>query len=93
MLAAMLEAANAVENDERAWQHADLVRVAFTTAGTVLHEIQQTRYPELARAVREIRNAAGAIRADRALLTQGDEIQRYFDRAADVLRGMLEVGI
>jgi hypothetical protein len=89
----LLEAAAAIQLDERSTTHADILRAAMIQASSAIADIQRARYPNLGGAVTELRHAAKSIRADRELLLQAEAVQRFFDRASDVLRGMAEVGL
>ena len=66
---------------------ARLVTDAFVTASDLLQTLQDRGQPALTDRAAEARQAAAAIRADRPLRDQGDEVQRFFERAAAALRG------
>lgn len=67
---------------------ARVARHAFVVAAEVMGTLQAERYPHLDRATGEARVAALAIRTDRSFVAQGDEVQRFFERAHDVVRAM-----
>jgi hypothetical protein len=85
--------ADRLQADPRASNHAEIARSAFVATAEAISEIQTARYPALERAAGELRDAATMIRPNRRLLSQAVAIQRFFDRASDVLRGMAEVGL
>jgi hypothetical protein len=90
--AELLEQADILQIDGLATTHSDIARSAFASATEAIAEVQRVRYPELAGAIRDLRDAVQAIRPDQLLLDQRSSIQNFFDRASDVLRGMAEVG-
>lgn len=67
---------------------ARIARDAFLMAADCVSRLQQDRYANLKRAAEEMKEAAAAVRPDRPLLDQDEEIQRFFQRAYDVLRAM-----
>jgi hypothetical protein len=89
----LLEAANTIQEAPLGTDHADMVRAAALSASAALMDIQRARYPDLAGAVTELGQAAKAIRADQVLLDQTDVIQQFFDRASDVLRAIVAIGL
>ena len=68
---------------------ARVARHAFVVAAEVMATLQAERYPHLDRATAEAREAARGVRTDRSLVAQGDEVQRFFERAHDVVRAMM----
>jgi hypothetical protein len=67
---------------------ASIARESFLMAADCVSRLQQHRYAHLQRAAEEMKEAAAAVRPDRPLLDQDEEIQRFFQRAYDVLRAM-----
>ncbi len=68
---------------------ARIARHAFVVAAEVMVTLQAAHYPHLDRATAEAREAALSVRTDRSLVAQGDEVQRFFERAHDVVRAMM----
>lgn len=90
--AELLEQADILQIDALATTHSDIARRAFAAATEVIADVQRVRYPELAGAIRDLRDAVQAIRPELPLLDQKSSVQNFFDRTSDVLRGMAEVG-
>lgn len=67
---------------------AQVARDAFATASAAISLLQRSRFPELERAATMAADDARELRSDRPLAQQRMSIDRYFDSAADVLRGM-----
>jgi hypothetical protein len=67
---------------------ASIARESFVMAADCVSRLQQYRYAHLQRAAEEMKEAAAAVRPDRPLLEQDEEVQRFFQRAYDVLRAM-----
>ena len=67
---------------------ARIARDSFVMAADCVSRLQQYRYAHLQGAAEEMKEAATAVRPDRPLLVQDEEIQRFFQRAYDVLRAM-----
>jgi hypothetical protein len=67
---------------------ASIARESFLMAADCVSRLQQYRYAHLQRAAEEMKEAATAVRPDRPLLDQDEEVQRFFQRAYDVLRAM-----
>ena len=87
-VAALRERADAMQRDAGSTDHAQQAREAFLLAADLLQAIQEGAHPGLTDRVGEVRQAATAVRADRRLLDQTAEVQRFFDGAAAALRGM-----
>jgi hypothetical protein len=57
----------------------------------VIARLQRDRFAHLERAAAELQRAASAIHADVPLTLQTKALERYFERASDVLRAMAEM--
>lgn len=73
-------------------QRAAIARDAFVRVSDAMAELQRHQYAHLERAVAEVSEAAGAVRADTTLVAQRELVLRFFERAYDVLRAMAEPG-
>ncbi|HEY7568955.1 MAG TPA: hypothetical protein VH762_15355 [Gemmatimonadaceae bacterium] len=91
--AELTEAAYIIDRPEREAMHGETLRNALRSATGVLAELQRDRYPELANDISDLQEATRTLRDDRPLTTQTVEVQRCFDRANVVLRGMIEEGL
>jgi hypothetical protein len=80
--------ADSLEFHPTAPGHAHAVRNAFLGTADALGAIQRREFPALAHAAEELRVAAWAITAGRPLREQGTAIDRFFDRASELLRAM-----
>jgi hypothetical protein len=86
--AGLLDASDLLEGATNASTHPNIAREAFLLAADAVSRLQLDRYAHLERAAGEMREAAAALRPDRPLLDQGEAVQRFFERAYDVLRAM-----
>lgn len=71
-------------------RHADFTRKAFLSLSGLIGTVEQRLARDLENEVAEVRRAAGAIRADEALLSQRDRVQEFFERSATVVRQLSE---
>ena len=79
---------DSLERHPRAPNHADVVRKAFVGTARTLTTLERRHYPHLERAAEEVRVAAWAMTAGRPLEEQGAAVDRFFDRASDLMRAM-----
>ncbi|HEX6058898.1 MAG TPA: hypothetical protein VFZ11_07740 [Gemmatimonadaceae bacterium] len=79
--------ADALMRDEQSTHHARFTHDAFTRAAAIMNDLQR-RHPGAADAVSESRRAAQAVRAETPLLEQREDVRRFFERAADAVRGL-----
>lgn len=87
-LAEIRERADAMQRNPASTEHALQAREAFLLASGLMRQIQEARFTALAAEVREVNEAATALKADRRLLAQASEVQRFFERAAHAVREM-----
>jgi hypothetical protein len=66
-----------------------IARKALIMAAAATTELQQRRYPHLARAASSLEAAAAGFRTDRKLADQHDAIALYFDAVNDALMPMI----
>lgn len=91
--AAFQAKADRIQADPQAMQHAEQVRDVFMSAADLMSAAQTDRWPqaaELREQIVEVRSAGGAMNAERPLLDQTAVVERFFDRAAVVVRTMSE---
>jgi hypothetical protein len=63
----------------------------FRELADAVMKLQRDRFAHLERAAAQFRSAADVIQNDVPLELQAVAVERYFDRASDVLRGMAEM--
>ena len=66
-------------------------RAAFIAAAEIVTIVQRKNYAHLEQATTRLRDAARAIRLNRPLREQRDEIESFFQRASDAVQGMTAV--
>ena len=67
-------------------RHADMTRAAFTAAAEAMRSLPSAGGASTQ--LQGVTRAAGAVRADRHMLDQKNQIQAFFDAARDALRAM-----
>lgn len=77
-----------LRKESDAKQEAAVTRDAFATASAAMTQLQEANFPELAQAATSLADDARQLDSDRPLDQQRDSVDRYFESAADVLRGM-----
>ena len=87
-LSEIRQRADALQRDPASTEHALQAREAFVMASALMEQMQQARFSGLASQVREVSDAATAIRPDQPLLRQAGEVQRFFERSANAVREM-----
>lgn len=80
--------AQKIQNDPTATNHANTIKSAGTKLANVLQKIQKQQYPNAAQDVEEMKTAANNIDGSVLTLQQKDQINKFFNEAADVLRKM-----
>jgi hypothetical protein len=88
-LAAVHGQATALQANVRSTTHADSARAAFVRLASLLAVIQSRQFPDRATEVSLVPQAAKQLDPDRPLLEQREAVQRFLDRSADALRGMV----
>ena len=83
-------AANKIQRDPLAGTHANSIKAAGARLAVILGKLQEAEYPELGAEVQEVKTAVENINVDVLTLNQKDQIIKFFDEAADVLRRMSE---
>lgn len=92
-LQAFRRTAQRIQSNPEATAHSNQVRDVFMSAANLMTAMQQDRWPDdadMRSALEEARTAAGALNRDRPLLEQLSAVRQFFDRAAIVLREMVE---
>lgn len=82
------EVAKVIKNDKFDTSHANSISEGANILTNVLENMQQAKYPELAKEVAELRNASDSIKPDVLTLDQDDNIKTFFSKAADLLNKM-----
>ena len=82
------KSAEKITNDPTAPSHANTIKDAGTKLADILENMQQENFPDLSQDVEEVKTAANNIKPDVQTLQQKDQINKFFDEAADVLRKM-----
>jgi hypothetical protein len=91
-LDSLRQRADDLERNAGSTNHARYAREAFVAAAGVMSAIQQQRYPNLSSQVSAVRQAAESVQPGTLLLEQKTQVQQFFDRAADAMRGMTNAG-
>lgn len=78
----------AIEDNPTAPTHANSIKNAGTKLAGILQKMQQEKFPDLAKDVQEMKTAAGNIDGSVQTLEQKEQINKFFNEAADVLRKM-----
>lgn len=81
------EKADSLQRNPQSNQHAGQARDAFIGATAIMEELRARR-PNITDQVRQARDAAESLRERGQLLEQRAEVQRFFERAAEVLRNI-----
>lgn len=80
--------AKAIQDDPTGQNHANKIKQAGTKLANILQKMQQEKYPDLSNDVEEVKTAANNIDGSQQTLQQKDQINKFFNEAADVLRKM-----
>jgi hypothetical protein len=68
--------------------HANSIRAAADILATVLQNIQQAEFPNLANQASEVKDAAGSITPEDLTLDQKQDVKSFFNQAASLLEQM-----
>lgn len=80
--------AQAITQDPMAVTHANTIKSAGTKLANILQNMQQEQFPNLSSDVQEVQTAASNIDGSVQTLNQKDQVNKFFNEAADVLRKM-----
>lgn len=80
--------AQVITQNPQATDHANSIKSAGTKIADALGKIQQEKFPDLSQDVEEVRTAVQGIDTSTLTLEQKDQINGFFNEAADVLRKM-----
>jgi hypothetical protein len=80
--------ADALQRNEESTNHSRYARDAFAQAASIMDDLRQRQYPNVANEVTQVREAAQAIKPGQLLLEQDDEVRRFFERSGAALRAM-----
>lgn len=83
------QSAQAIQTDASSDQHANHVKNAFTSAANVFGQIQN-QYPDADVKVEDIQEKANEVDANKLLTEQKDEVEGFFEKAADAIEKMEE---
>ena len=87
-MTALRNYADTLEQDRASTTHARQARAAFVSLGGLMSAMQQSRFPDLAPTMADVRGAAAAVDVTRPLLEQRTTVKEFFDRAAAAVRRM-----
>lgn len=82
------EDAQQITQNPQATNHANKIKDAGTKIASVLEKLQKEKFPELSNDVEEVKTAANKINASVSTLEQKNNINSFFNEAADVLKRM-----
>lgn len=80
--------ANAITEDPAALNHAEKIKNAGNTVAQSLKKIQMQKYPDLENSVSELENSLASITPATKTLEQKDVIQKFYNKAGEVLTNM-----
>lgn len=80
--------AQAITEDPMATTHANTIKSAGSKLASILQKMQEQEFPNLNNDVEEVMTAANEIDGSVQTLNQKDQINKFFNEAADVLRKM-----
>ena len=80
--------AEEITQNPQATDHADKIKEAGTNLANALEKIQKEKFPNLSQDVQEVKNAAQEIDSSTLTLEQKEDVNSFFDEAADVLQKM-----
>lgn len=80
--------AQAIQQDPTSTNHAERIKQAGTKLANILEKMQKEKYPDISNDVQEMKTAVNNIKGSVQTLEQKDQINTFFDEAADVLRKM-----
>lgn len=80
--------ANAIDNDWRSVQHADMIRTAAMATVDAFDVIQRQAFPDMEQSVNDIRQAAQQIDPSVQTLNQKDAVRNFFQTSLQALRQM-----
>lgn len=80
--------ADAITKDPTALNHAEKIKNAGNTITQSLKKIQMQKYPDLENSMSELENSLASITPATKTLEQKDVIQKFYDKAGEVLTNM-----
>ncbi|GHA42019.1 hypothetical protein GCM10007103_24170 [Salinimicrobium marinum] len=80
--------ANEITQDPMATDHANIIKDAGAKIVDALEKVQQENYPDLSQDVEDLRSSLQGIDPSVQTLEQKDDVNSFFDKAADVLQKM-----
>lgn len=80
--------ANEITQDPMATDHANIIKDTGSKIVDALEKVQQENHPDLSQEIEDVRNSLQEIDPSVQTLEQKDDVNSFFDEAADVLRKM-----
>ncbi|MGK7392142.1 MAG: hypothetical protein ACNS60_17450 [Candidatus Cyclobacteriaceae bacterium M2_1C_046] len=80
--------ANKLMKERSSAKHADIMANAFNSAATVISNVQEKQYPDMAQQANELEKAAEEVKPGVLATNQKDAIKNFFDKAANTLEAM-----
>jgi hypothetical protein len=80
--------AKKITEDPMATTHANTIKSAGTKLANILQKMQQEKFPNLNNDVQEVMTAAKNIKGSEQTLNQKDQVNKFFNKAGDLLRKM-----
>ncbi len=80
--------AREITADPMATNHADKIKAAADIISTSLGNMQQAKFSSLSTEAADVKTAADGIKPEILTLDQKEAVQRFFDKAADLLQKM-----
>ena len=80
--------AQKIQQDPAALTHANTIKDAGMQLANILQNMQEEEFPQLSSDVEEVKTAASNIDGSKQTLNQKDQVNKFFNEAADVLRKM-----
>jgi len=82
------QSAQQIQGNPESLKHADVVSSAFTNAANVLEQIQTSQFPDAEGDVKEVMEKSKLINEDQQMTNQKENIEDFFDEAADAIETM-----
>ncbi|MFD0975190.1 hypothetical protein [Salinimicrobium gaetbulicola] len=87
-MAAVKQDASAIKENPTAATHVKKIKDAGTKLANILQKMQQQKFPALNQDIQEMKTAASNIDVSVKTLQQKEQIKKFFNEAADVLKKM-----
>lgn len=87
-LSAAVDKAQSITEDPQDTNHSDKIKQAYLSITDLIEKVQKEKFPQLSDEMQKLRTAAEDIDPTVLTLNQKDNVNGYFDEAAEVLQKM-----